>query len=322
MTAKEFFAEWDLKSLFNYGYAQCVAVYNQYCKDVVNCPVILVDSAKDIWNDYPIDYFDRILNTPDALPQLGDVMIWIMGNDGHVALCTDLNTNINTFVSFDQNWPVGSPCHYVEHNYDYVIGWLRPKVPSSSSVTIPKETFEMLVTKASLYDGFVAIGVKDVKDIQTIKQDLADKNGYIEGQNAQISTLNNSIAEIAKQLGIENDYPKIIGELQKLVSGENADQLLNQKIKDLSAELQLANLDVEHYKQEASISTKTLSEVRRALSEAEEAKILAQESLKRVSADLEMAKKDIILLKQQEGLITTISFLKYLIKIYKRGEVS
>lgn len=322
MTAKEFIEYWLNKYADYDGYygPQCVDLYDYFCQDVINCPIILVGGANEIWDNYPVDYFDRILNTPEAIPKLGDVMIWGtgVGNYGHVAICTDINNNQNTFVSLDQNWPVGSPCHYVEHNYNSVIGWLRPKVPSSSSITIPKETFEMLVGKATFADGVYALGIKDTKDIQNLRQELTDRNSYIEGQNAQIKTLNNSIAEIAHQLGVGNDYPTIIGEINKLKNGEDADVLLNQKIKDLSAELQLANADVEHYKQTANQSETENQRLLGALGEATASLETAKKSLAQVSAELEMAKKDIVLLKQQKGLITTISFLNYLIKIYTK----
>ena len=35
--------------------------------------------------------------------------------------------NKTSFTSFDQNWPTGSPSHKQLHDYNGVVGWLRPK---------------------------------------------------------------------------------------------------------------------------------------------------------------------------------------------------
>lgn len=88
-----------------------------------------------IANDLTYQYFDIIRNAPDNYPEPGDLVVWGMGVGvaGHVAIAVSANTN--SFQSFDQNWDTanyhdgqGNPiCRLVNHNYNYVIGWLRPK---------------------------------------------------------------------------------------------------------------------------------------------------------------------------------------------------
>lgn len=129
MTTSEFFTKWNGKSLdFDgfYGY-QCMDLYQQYNKDVVVAPYVPSPFAKDVWNNYPKNFYTRIANTPNGVPQKGDVVIWgggVNGGAGHIAVF--YQGNVYSFTSFDQNWN-GQYCHFQSHNYNYVLGWLRPK---------------------------------------------------------------------------------------------------------------------------------------------------------------------------------------------------
>lgn len=88
----------------------------------------LTGNAKDIWNTYPQAIYTRIVNGPNNFPNEGDIVIWGsgIGPAGHIAIarkgCTGLNLK-----TFDQNFPTGSRCHSVDHNYNSVLGWLRKK---------------------------------------------------------------------------------------------------------------------------------------------------------------------------------------------------
>jgi CHAP domain-containing protein len=115
---------------------QCVdlaQVFNRLYK----APFLSGASAKDIWNTYPKDFYDRIANAPDNFPQEGDLIIWGtgLGPDGHIAIATK-DADINRFKSFDQNFPFNSACHLQEHNYTGVLGWLRPKKKPQDQQTL------------------------------------------------------------------------------------------------------------------------------------------------------------------------------------------
>lgn len=108
---------------------QCMDLYQQYNKDVVGGPHI-PSNAKDVWNNYPKDKYDRIANTPNGVPQKGDVMIWngnVGGGYGHIGMFNE--GNVWRFSSFDQNWIIKN-AHIQEHNYTNLIGWLHPKTQS------------------------------------------------------------------------------------------------------------------------------------------------------------------------------------------------
>ena len=73
--------------------------------------------------------FTRIANTPSFIPQRGDIMVWsknLNGKWGHIAVC-DGDGDTTYFYSYDQNW-LGQhdPCNRIKHNYNHVLGVLRP----------------------------------------------------------------------------------------------------------------------------------------------------------------------------------------------------
>jgi hypothetical protein len=134
MTTDEFFGKYDGKGIDFDGYYgfQCMDLYRQFVKEVLNLPQSpSVTGAVNVWDTFLQDKFDRIDNTITAVPIKGDIIIWSqgVGQFGHIAICKDGDPV--KFTSFDQNWPVGSLCHFQPHNYTNVLGWLRVKPPVS-----------------------------------------------------------------------------------------------------------------------------------------------------------------------------------------------
>ena len=128
MTLKEFvdkyegkYVDWD-----KYYGAQCVDLYDFYCKEVLGAPIHYVTGAKDIWDNYPKEHFTKIPNTPDGIPTPGSVMIWgrEYGPWGHVAIV--ISADVNRFKVLSQNDPVDTPTQIRDYNYNYVLGWLKP----------------------------------------------------------------------------------------------------------------------------------------------------------------------------------------------------
>ena len=130
ITPDQFFGKYDQKGIdfdLYYGF-QCMDLYRQFVKECFGFPQSpSVSGAKDVWNTYLTEYFNRITNTIEAVPIKGDIIIWGVGAGpyGHIAVCKDGTQT--EFTSFDQNWPVGSLCHFQKHNYTNVLGWLRVK---------------------------------------------------------------------------------------------------------------------------------------------------------------------------------------------------
>lgn len=118
---------------------QCMTLMHLYVKDVLGIedPATLAEpSAFMVFQNFPnvkgADHFTAINNTPDNIPEAGDIMVWdntMGGGNGHIA--TFLSGDVNTFKSFDCNWPEGSLAHEEEHTYDHVLGWLHPITPEA-----------------------------------------------------------------------------------------------------------------------------------------------------------------------------------------------
>ena len=108
---------------------QCTDLGNAYLRDVLNLPIIEWTNAID----YPSkagNKYDWILNTPEGIPQKGDLVIFNIGQYGHISIF--LLGDTNQIITFDQNFPLGSKCALRTHDYSKVVGWLHPiKTPSS-----------------------------------------------------------------------------------------------------------------------------------------------------------------------------------------------
>lgn len=142
MTFNEFVAKyngkkWDFDGAYG---AQCVDLIRFYWRDVFNIPQPKgVTGAKDFWTNYLTDpalnqNFDRVMNTPDAVPTKGDIVVWgsDYGQYGHIAIVT--NANINSLTVLSQNDPIGRETHFKTYNYNYILGWFTPKGENMSEL--------------------------------------------------------------------------------------------------------------------------------------------------------------------------------------------
>ena len=90
--------------------------------------------AKGLWenfDEYPQlkGKFVKVKNTPDFVPQKGDIVEWRAGDPcgkaGHTALSKGRNISTIRFYSLDQNWGVPY-CKTILHSYKGVYGVIRP----------------------------------------------------------------------------------------------------------------------------------------------------------------------------------------------------
>lgn len=151
MTPQDFFNKYDGKTIdYDGAYSgQCMDVMNQFRLDVHNdsSNQLRAATAYQSWLKGGQDY-DKIHYQPGLAPQEGDIVYWsdqYIKGTGHVAIATN-KANQSVFTSFDQNWPVGSKCHYQEHTYSGVVGWLRHK-----SQQQPNQPQEIKKTKLYTY---------------------------------------------------------------------------------------------------------------------------------------------------------------------------
>jgi len=125
MNLAQFFQKYNKKYLDydNSEGFQCVDVIKAYFQEVLDMPPFK-GNAIDYWTDIP--GFQRVKNSWFAAPDPGDIVVWNtkVNPHGHVAICNW--SRLFDFGAFEQNYPVGSPCHFQDHNYKNVIGWLKP----------------------------------------------------------------------------------------------------------------------------------------------------------------------------------------------------
>lgn len=125
-----FLAVWNNKYLDYDGVygAQCFDLIQKWNRDYLKAPFIGGDYAYQIYGQL-LNWYTSIPNTPDAIPQKGDIVVWSKGYNnfaGHTGVATGKG-DLNTFECFEQNDPIGSVSHLKTYNYNYVIGWLRLK---------------------------------------------------------------------------------------------------------------------------------------------------------------------------------------------------
>lgn len=98
---------------------QCMDLYNYYC---VKCGKLEdgktgASCAKEILNNsYVMQNVERIDNTPDFVPQKGDIAVGNIGKYGHVCICLG-EGNTTYFNSLDQNWSIQNGLTIERHNY-------------------------------------------------------------------------------------------------------------------------------------------------------------------------------------------------------------
>ncbi len=115
---------------------ECVDLIKIYFAEVLGIPAVR-GNAIDYWRDIP--GFKRITKTIFNYPQPDDIIIWnktATNPYGHIGICAWVRTF--DFSCFEQNFPTGSPCHFQDHNYKGVLGWLRPLNKPKESPVSPK----------------------------------------------------------------------------------------------------------------------------------------------------------------------------------------
>lgn len=209
MTLDEFVNKYLGKKVDYDGFyqGQCVDLYRFYLKEVLNTtqtpPVV---GASEIF-DTAGDRFERIVNTPDGVPQKGDIVIWNKkagGGFGHVAVF--IEGDANRFKSFDQNWRALNVCEPTEHTYTNVRGWLR-------FITMPEKTYtEAEMTKVRL---------ERDENWNKYQSEKADHEAT-KGELLEVRTSHNQFLQsLATKLVCLADEANIIGTIDRLLEVED-----------------------------------------------------------------------------------------------------
>lgn len=212
MTIQEFYDKWNGKS--NVGNTaenkgECVGLSSLWM-DNFNIPHVY-GHAKDLYANAPVAYFAKIPNTPEAIVQEGDIVVWgqgFNGTFGHTGVVKGKAT-LNSFPCFQQNDPLGSKPHMKTYNYAYVIGWLRPRAGQTAPVPAPTPP-QLVITDQT------KIPQIDNMEVQAIRSERNDMRRDLEAYGQTLATVREDAAKLALHI---TDYklahPEITSSLGK-----------------------------------------------------------------------------------------------------------
>ena len=193
---------------------QCVQLVEFYARDVIGRTLPLLPTAKDYYRN--IDGYTLIPNSsdPNNVPQRGDIVIWNgarsgSGGAGHIAIALSAVPGSSTFTSFDSNWG-GATAHEVTHNYNNIMGWLRPNQGGSmASPTFLTEVFQAALGRdpdsgAAAHYGqaqyadpqFIMNDVYNSNEARAHRTNVAAQGGQIESLTKQVQSLQAEVAQL------------------------------------------------------------------------------------------------------------------------------
>lgn len=207
------------------AFNQCTDLVNLYINQVLDTQTkdyteIIGTNAKDFNTKYDPEDFEWIPNTPDGVPQPGDIIVWngrVGGGAGHVAVF--LEGNVNSFTSLDQNWSQVERVTLETHNYANVSGWLRPK-DVKNTVSLDSKIFEDLVRKSTIADKVrEKLNVADNETVILAELDkLITYEDAVRQKDKQIGTANEEIRRLEQEIKqLQEEHELLSAENQKLV---------------------------------------------------------------------------------------------------------
>lgn len=171
--------------------------------------------AKDLFANADEDFYEKILNTPDAIPKAGDIVVLGSGYGtyGHTAIATGTG-DLKTLECFSQNDPLESNCHLKTYKYDHVTGWLRPKVSQNDALN--NELRAQRDTNWNLYqqerEAKIALETQidqKNKTILVMEKRIEDKDGEIKSLSESLQSL------VQKNTDLGNEVVSLKADKQK-----------------------------------------------------------------------------------------------------------
>lgn len=232
MTFQEFITKYNGKYVDTdnaYG-GQCMDLMHQFCIEILRLTQsdLGAPAAKDVYLNFTNvkghEFFDRIDNTPINVPQEGDIMFWgtKLGAYGHVAIFVE--GDANSFRSFDQNFPIGSPCHVQNHTYNGVLGWLRFKSATpdlQAQLDLCRQDrdnhynarVELYNALGTIQDQQVALG--EIKKLLALEDLLQDKDKQLNDATGKINDLELKVKTMeTENANLFNDNSKLKKEIE------------------------------------------------------------------------------------------------------------
>lgn len=152
--------------------------------------------------------FTLIPNSPTNIPSAGDIPVFGQSQDmpdGHI--CLYVSGDVNSFISFDMDYPYGSSAHLQTHNYNNLLGWLHFNDPVSST------TQNVAVTDQQVTDQLNA-EIAALNSCQTQLKEATAQNATLQ---TQLTSVQDQLQSSEEALKSANDQITV---LQTQLSGE------------------------------------------------------------------------------------------------------
>jgi hypothetical protein len=210
--------------------------------------------------DLTRQYFEIIPNSPDFIPQDGDIVVYKGGEAGHIAIALGGGSKTK-FLQYEQNKPLGTNAHIAN-----CLGFLRPKIEidedqeKALALLIDYKdgkSSELEDQKHSNLEGAVSALLGAARDLKTklveigsLKTNLKTDETLIAEINEINKSLKGQVGEVINKLGvseIEDALGKIGGLLTVKTDLETA-QRVNESLKEQIAVLQASGEVVTQFK--------------------------------------------------------------------------
>lgn len=212
---------------------QCVDLVNQYIVEVLGEQKILWTDAINFPSKADPKIFEFIKNTPKGIPPKGAIIVWgkpfgkYRGSNGeyvyagHIAIVDE--ADVNTFISFDQNYPTGRPSEKVTHNYSGVLGWLvhRKEIQMPEGKYTEEEMSKMREERDLNWNKYQAekkAHEKTIDELSDLREEMKTKDNQISGYKGQVTKKEAEIDALKKSLEEKStEKPFLQGKRKMLV---------------------------------------------------------------------------------------------------------
>ena len=254
---QEFFNKW------NGGFCEVNDPTNKYqCMDLAYawCDFLEIPRdairhlyAKEVYTkatDLTKQYFSLISNSPEGVPEVGDLVVFsekIGGIAGHISIANGTGDTRN-FESFDQNFGTPKSCRIVKHDYKAVIGWLRPTIEIEENM---KEWFKTLLQESNLsleregeFRAFWDKAKRYDEEVTSLKSQIISANDALAQRATEVSALTEANQKLSdKKDEAEEKYNQTRSELNtatwNLTQLEIVQKGLEEKVAELEGRIKL-----------------------------------------------------------------------------------
>ena len=270
---------------------ECLSLCKHFIKEYYKIypPASGCNGARCYWSKFPNPLgtvLKKVPNTLDLIPKKGWIVVWnkkVGLGFGHIAII--LEANVNTFVSFDQNYR-GKHAHKVTHNYNNVYGFLIPK-------SMPENTQDKIYTEAemskmreerdknwSLYQAEKQKSASLLNETQRLENAVKDVRSQLGGSKAEAkdirAKLDNFRDKVAQKIGSISDESKIMEKLEMDIATQDniakevvklekaidiAEKVNKNEIATLKAELLAKNEELDKVKRQYNNLLKRVEEL-------------------------------------------------------------